>query len=98
MMTVGDLMFVKTTSETVMIMAVETEKDTNQLVATVRRPAGTRENGVVHHTEKFYMYELMTEDESNALNMTRQLNEYKTMMKLQEMTKEPIKAAAVSIN
>lgn len=90
----GDILYVKTTNECVYVMSVNDGEGT----AVVRRPAGTREHGIVHNINTFNQDELMTREESNEIQIQEQLTEYKRMMKLQELTRpEPAVAAKIAV-
>lgn len=89
-MKIGDLMFVKTTNETVIVLSLP--KGNCDLVD-VRRPVGTKDNGIEHHLDVFHVCELQTEAEAAAVDTARQLADYHKGMKLLELTKPQAKPA-----
>lgn len=88
-MQVGDVMYIRTTGEAVYVLAISTDDRVE-----VRRPAGTREHGIVHHVDKFLQDELMTKDEARKQAMSEKIAEYKDMMSLQEMMRPEAPEAA----
>lgn len=88
MFKVGDLAVLKTTNETVCVVGFEKDDDYGPRVL-VRRARMSKEAGIVHDLNSFYMYELESEQEAYERDIVKTMQDYKKMMRINDMTSVP---------
>lgn len=88
-MTVGDILYIKTTGEAVTVLTCP--DDPTHHGVEVRRATSSKDDGITHKKDYFYTYELEGEEAKFDRELQGRLLEYNAMMKFTELTKPNIK-------